>query len=349
MTITPEMRTAVEDALAKGLQQVAETFVADLRRQGNLVEAGGAAELERLRGVVETRRSHTSIYQTAVDTIVSDCGHHRTVAMRIAEVLNRAGLLADDGGPDSQHDRASAPAPAAPLLAGATVVPRPARPVHDDEEAPAWVRVDKEPQQRPAAALAPDTDGQEKVAERTAEHAVEWSPEYARAVTIAAQLQAEHAARPELSAVKADKGRVTLAIKATSLDDWEYWLAAIGAPLAGSHQAGYAQLAVGAVEGVEIHLTAHEVPRLLQEAAAAMGDPCILWGQTYDLTRGHRDVHGNVWVYLGQRQDGGMPLLHVRGTAGPLYPLASIIGTNGPLTAMDLPVATPAAVPGGEG
>ncbi|MFE5140394.1 BN159_2729 family protein [Streptomyces fagopyri] len=345
MTITPETRTAVEDGLAKGLRQVAETFFADLRRQGHLVEAGGAAELDRLRGLVETRRSHTSIYQAAVDTIVSDCSYTRVGAMRIADVLNRAGLLADDGGPDPQHDRAPAPAPAAPLLAGAIVVPRPARPVHDDEEAPAWVRVGKEPQQRPAAAV--DTGGPEQ----TSEFRVEWSPEYAKAVTVAAKLQAAHASRTELSSILADGQRVAAVIKAASLDDWEYWLTAIGAPLAvQTHIAGYAQLAVGSVDGVAVHLTAHEIPRLIREAAASAREAFHLWGRVYDLASGYRDRYDNVWVYLGQRQESGMPLMLLRGTEGPLYSFGSIITSNGPLAAIELPAAAP-AVPatGGEG
>ncbi|QIY66359.1 BN159_2729 family protein [Streptomyces sp. RPA4-2] len=342
MTTILDIPTTTERELAERLQRLAAKFIVDLDRQGRLVEPGGAEALKRLRAQFEARRSHTAIYQAAVETIVDDCSYPRAVAMQIADVLHLRGLLAEDDGPEPQHDREPGPAPLAPDAAGARVVHRIKSPNTSHEHAPAPELVeDQLPQMRPSAAIAAD---EATVVEPAAESPAEWSEEYARAVTVAAKLQSDHATRPELSAVAAHRDCVSVAIKATSLDDWGYWLTAIGTPVAvTSHQAGYAQLAVGTVEGVEVHLTAHEVPRLLQEAADATGEPFMLWGRVYDLTRGYRDRFDNFWVYLGQRQESGMPLLCLRGTDGPMYPLGSIIVSNGPLSLVEMPAIGPTA------
>ncbi|MER5410575.1 BN159_2729 family protein [Streptomyces sp. NPDC002769] len=347
MTTILDIPTTTERELSERLQRLAAKFIVDLDRQGRLVEPGGAEALKRLRAQFEARRSHTAIYQAAVDSIVDDCSYPRAVAMQIADVLHLRGLLAEHDGPEPQHDREPDPASLAPDAVGARVVRRVKSPNTPREHALAPELVeDRLPQMRPSAAIAAD---EATVVEPDA-YPADWSEEYARAVTAAAKLQSDHATRPELSAVAAHRDCVTVAIKATSLDDWGYWLTAIGAPIAvTSHQAGYAQLAVGTVEGVEIHLTAHEVPRLLEEAADAAGEPFMMWGRIYDLTRGYRDRFDNFWSYLGERQESGMPLLCLRGTDGPMYPLGSIIVSNGPLSLVELPATGPTAnVAGGE-
>ncbi|MFJ8006169.1 BN159_2729 family protein [Streptomyces fagopyri] len=345
---TPEICTVAEDDLAARLMAVAASFVGELAEQGRLVDAGGAAALETFRSETEARRRLPSTYRAAIASI-ERCGYPAGMAARIASALHRDRLLVDDeDGPAPQHDRAPAPAPLAPASAGARIVHR----VHTDqagehELAPERVE-DQAPQMRPAAAI--DTAA-ESVPEQTSEFRVEWSREYARAVTVAAELQARHANRTELSGLTADGQRVAVVIKAASLDDWEYWLTAIGAPFdVATHVAGYAQLAVGSVDGVAVHLTAHEVPRLLREAAASARESFHLWGRVYDLASGHRDRYDNVWIHLGQRQESSMPLMLLRGTAGPLYTLGSIIARNGPLTAIELPAAAPTvSAAGGEG
>lgn len=119
--------------------------------------------------------------------------------------------------------------------------------------------------------------------------------------------------------IKADGERVTVAIKATCLDDWEYWLDAIGAPRnVRTRTAGHAQVAAGTLDGVAVHLTAHGVPELLQEASDTAADPFFLWGRIYDLGMGQVDRADRIWLSLGRRQDErGMPLLVLRGTDGP--------------------------------
>ncbi|MEU0784520.1 BN159_2729 family protein [Streptomyces sp. NPDC006173] len=168
-----------------------------------------------------------------------------------------------------------------------------------------------------------------------------WDTASARAVSVAATLQSEHLARLEAMRITADGERVTVAIKATCLADWEYWLDAIGAARnVRTRTAGHAQVAAGTLDGVAVHLTAHGVPELLQEASDAAADPFYLWGRIYDLGVGQTDRSDRVWLSLGRRQDErGMPLLVLRGTAGPPYPLAAIVMAHGPLTTTALPAA----------
>lgn len=168
-----------------------------------------------------------------------------------------------------------------------------------------------------------------------------WDTASARAVSVAATLQSEHLARLEAMRITADCERVTVAIKATCLADWEYWLDAIGAARnVRTRTAGHAQVAAGTLDGVAVHLTAHGVPELLQEASDAAADPFYLWGRIYDLGVGQTDRSDRVWLSLGRRQDErGMPLLVLRGTAGPPYPLAAIVMAHGPLTTTAPPTA----------
>lgn len=344
MTTTPESRTTVEEELATQLATFAHRFVADLEEQGRLVETGGAGALERLRTKIEARRNLPDAYRAAVDTIVEDCGYPSDVAVRIATALQRAGLIPDDEGPEPQHDRAPVPTPPVPAPRGARVMHYTGRDavrvIQQVTAALTPQRVEgQDPQKRPSAAQ-PEW-----------ERAETWTAARARAVTVAATLQTDHAERRDCMQIAPDNERVTVATKARSLDDWEYWLKAIGAPVnVPTRTAGHAQLASGSIGGVDVHLTAHDVPRLLDEAAHTTNEPMYLWGRIYDLARGQVDRHNQVWVYLGQRQDeGGMPLLALRGSPGPLYPLASIVMSNGPLTAIDVSAIAPTAiVAGGE-
>ena len=153
------------------------------------------------------------------------------------------------------------------------------------------------------------------------------------AAVTAARLRAENAARLEVTGITADHDRVDVHIHAVSLSDWEYWLTAIGAPLnAPTHRSGWVQTATGHLDGVEVHLTAEAVPRLLQEAAQQAAEPFLLGGRVYDLALGHTDRLGQTWLYDGLRQEDDTPLLTLGGTSGPPYPLTSIVVANGPLT-----------------
>ncbi|MER5399032.1 BN159_2729 family protein [Streptomyces sp. NPDC002599] len=231
--------------------------------------------------------------------------------------------------PEPRHDRASAASPLVPPARGAIVLhlaDRGAgRAVVEHGAAPVPQRVDGQvPRVRPAAARS---------------RPVGWGSASARAVSVAASLQSDHLARLEAMQITADGERVTVAIKATCLDDWEYWLDAIGAPRnVRTRTAGHAQVAAGTLDGVAVHLTAHGVPELLQEASDTAADPFFLWGRIYDLGVGQVDRTDRIWLSLGRLQDErGMPLLVLRGTDGPPYPLASIVMAHGPLTETPLP------------
>ncbi|MEU1710268.1 BN159_2729 family protein [Streptomyces sp. NPDC005706] len=153
------------------------------------------------------------------------------------------------------------------------------------------------------------------------------------AAVTAARLRAENAARLEVTQITADDERVDVHIHAVSLGDWEYWLSAIGAPLnAPTQRSGWVQTATGYLDGVEVHLAAEAVPRLLQEAVQQAADPFVLGGRVYDLALGHTDRLGQTWLYDGLRQEDDTPLLALGGTSGPPYPLTSIVVANGPLT-----------------
>lgn len=333
----PESRTGFEAELSARLNRVASTFVSELEAQGRLVEAGGAGALERLRTMVEARCDRSEAFKVAVDTIVDDCGYPSDVAARIVQALQRRGLIPGDDGPEPQHERTPAPAPLSPASRGSIVVRLPGREAASRaaEEPPAVltpVRVEGVvPRVRPAAAASTRPS--------------DWDPEAARAVTVATSLQVAHAGRLEATRIEADGKRIAVAIKAASLGDWEYWLKAIGGRIdVRTRTVGDAQVAAGMVEGVEVHLTAHDVPVLLAAARDAASDPFYMWGRIYDLSRGLLDQHDRVWVHLGQRDDHGMALMVLRGGDATQYPLASIVLANSSLTAIDMPAhAAPAA------
>jgi hypothetical protein len=154
----------------------------------------------------------------------------------------------------------------------------------------------------------------------------------AAAVT-AARLRTENADRLEVMQITSDHERVHVHIHALSLGDWEYWLGVIGAPPnAPTQPSGWAQKATGHLDGVEVHLTADAVPRLLEEAAHIAGEPFCLGGRIYDLALAHTDRLGQMWHYDGRRQEDDTPLLTLGGSSGPPYPLTSIVMANGPLT-----------------
>ncbi|MGW3914448.1 BN159_2729 family protein [Streptomyces sp. NPDC005070] len=246
-----------------------------------------------------------------------------------ASVPDHRGPVPGAENPEPRHDRASLSSPLVPPARGAIVLHLAhrgaGRVVAEHGAAPVPQRVDGQvPRVRPAAARS---------------RQVGWGSASARAVSVAASLQSDHLARLEAMQITADGERVTVAIKATCLDDWEYWLDAIGAPRnVRTRTAGHAQVAAGTLDGVAVHLTAHGVPELLQEASDTAADPFFLWGRIYDLGTGQVDRTDRIWLSLGRRQDErGMPLLVLRGTDGPPYPLASIVMAHGPLTSTPLP------------
>ncbi|MGV9427149.1 BN159_2729 family protein [Streptomyces sp. NPDC003656] len=327
--------TELETDLSARLGAAASAFLSDLEASGRLVRAGGAGTLQRLQDRTESRGP---AWQSATDVIVDACGYPAEVAARIASALASHGLLRGDEQQPTPHE----PPVLALNVRGAVVLPSrlaadsvPAEPEPLDATQ-LMQRVEEAPQVRPSAASA-----EEVLAERADRDAA-----MARAVTVCAQLQTEHVGRPEVMGIEATADGVTVAIKAQSLEDWEYWLAAIRAPRdVATQPVGYAQVAVSLVDDVRVQLVAHEVPRLLHEAFQQAAEPFFLWGRIYDLSRGHVDATGQTWIHLGHRQDSGMPLMTLRGSSAPPCPLASIVMTYGPLYAL----LAPAAVASGTG
>ncbi|MER7972025.1 BN159_2729 family protein [Streptomyces sp. NPDC096080] len=309
----------IEQELRERLGALAAAFVADLEAQGRIVGPGGAIALEQLRTHVEARKNLPPTFQLAVDTIIDDCGYPRDAAVRVVTALQRKRLLCDDGEPESQHAFPSSSPDTSPVR-GARVV-QIGRP-------------------RPPFTAVPITP----VAATPVDRPAAWTAAQARAVTLASRLREQHGEQAGVTEISPDRERVGVAIRAASLDDWTYWLTAIGAPLElRTWTAGYAQMALGSIDGVETRLVAHDVPRLLRDAELAAGEPYFLWGRMYDLSRGQLDSRGITWLYLGQRQENGMPLLTVRGGASALYPLTSIVVAYGHLTPVDAARTAPAA------
>jgi hypothetical protein len=350
MTITPGPVNDVEQQLAERLSLLAAGFVADLEQQGRLVGTGGAGVLERLRAQVEARRDLPAAYQTTVETITGECGYPSEVAVRIATALHRHGLIRADidaeAAPtevthtrtaDEQEPAAKAPAALVRIPRGAVIVPvrqaARAEPAQPADTPPMGIEqvTGQVPAPRPAAAQPP-----------TATEAVP-----PRTFAVCRELRDTSRDRLELRSLTWDSERVSIVIRAACLDDWEHWLSVIGgAGAVATRTVRDTQVATGHIDGVPAHLTAHEVPRLLHEAKTAADDPHFLWGRIYDLGRGQIDRTGCVWIYLGQRQNGGMPLLVARGTDGPPYPLNALVATYGPLRPVALPPSVPAATGG---
>ncbi|MFF4788912.1 BN159_2729 family protein [Streptomyces sp. NPDC001276] len=306
MTTTPDSRSdaEIERELTEQLAQLARRFIAGLQAQGRLVETGGAEALKRLQEQDEAQRGLPEEDQPAAD-VIEAAADPKPSAPALLRVIALPGNGLDT--PPAPDTAASVPQPAVVPVAEQT------------------------PMIRPAAARTTSTE------ERGA---ADWTPAQARTAAVAAKLRAENAGRLETTHITWDHERVVIHIHALSLDHWEYWLTAIGAALdAPTHRAGWAQTAAGQIDAVDVHLTAYQVPHLLDTAAEAAGEPFFLGGRVYDLARGQVDRHGQTWSYLGQRREDGMPLLTLCGTSSPPYPLASIVTANGPLSAVETQTA----------
>ncbi|MFD0502233.1 BN159_2729 family protein [Streptomyces chiangmaiensis] len=87
-----------------------------------------------------------------------------------------------------------------------------------------------------------------------------------------------------------------------------------------THRIGTTQTATGHLNNTPIHLTAHHVPHLLDQATTTADDPYYHHGRIYDLARGHTDRHGQTWLYTGQRQPDNTPSSPSTAPTTPLPP-----------------------------
>ncbi|MGW5201677.1 BN159_2729 family protein [Streptomyces spiralis] len=347
----------VEQELMARLGELARAFIADLNAQGRLVEVGGAEALRHLReqhepqpALPRTRPGGAEATEAAAHLVPrAPAALWEAIttppASRIPPSTLDAShplhlLYAPHNSPHMpDRDDAADNAPAAAHGTEAeeshgTHENATAHDGQDDHEQQA-----SREEQGPRAGheeQGPRTGHEEREQqaghENQGQQAGGEERELSAAARTAARLRAEHAGRLDVTRITADHEGVTVHIQALSLADWEYWLTAIGAPVnAPTQRAEGAQTATGHLDGVEIHLTADAVPRLLDEAAQKATEPYCLAGRVYDLALPHTDRHGQTWHYHGQRQEDDTPLLTLHGAGSPPYPLTSILTANGPL------------------
>ncbi|MEW2132913.1 BN159_2729 family protein [Streptomyces sp. NPDC005435] len=241
--------------------------------------------------------------------------------------------LAAEAPPDPAARLEPVPAPPAGMLRGAITLPHTRRhlsapPPEDPAPVPGPVSgsapgpVAERPEQPPS-----------EPADDIAPPVLDAGEEAGGPLLLADRLKVESAGRLEVTHITADAQRVGVHIHALGLADWEYWLTVIGVPPdARTLRVGDAEVVTGRIEGTEVRLTAHEVPRLLDEASRTLVTPYRLGGRVYDLARALADRHGRSWRYLGRDGEDGTPLLALSGTDGPPMPLGTLAATHGPLT-----------------
>ncbi|MEU2051781.1 BN159_2729 family protein [Streptomyces bungoensis] len=321
MTIADGSGTDVERELTARLRELARVFIADLQAQGRLVETGGADTLQGLgqQNLARRRPPESEPADPEAGSTETDAPP-ATGATPPWEPVTTPHAGGDTPGLFTT--------PRPPHIPGVSE-PHPAS-THEPD-APATTPV---PAQLPAA-LEPAPSRSAGAQEPRTDVGGQTQPP---AAVAAARLRAENNDRLEVTRIASDHERVTVHIHAVSLGDWEYWLNEIGAPLnVPTHRSGWAQTAIGHLDGVEVHLTADAVPRLLEEAAQLAAEPFLLWGRVYDLAVGYIDRLGQIWHHHSRRGEDGVPLFTLGGSSGTLHPLPCIVMANGPLT----PVVTP--------
>ncbi|MER6919223.1 BN159_2729 family protein [Streptomyces spiralis] len=338
----------VEQELMARLGELARAFIADLNAQGRLVEIGGAEALRHLReqhdrqqalprthpGGAEATEAAARLVPQAPTALWEAITTPPTsqIPPSTLDASHPLHLLYAPHNSPHMPDRDNAP-DNAPTTAYGTRTEE-SHGTHDSTMA-------RDGHNDDGQQASHEDQGQQAGHEEREKHAGQENPgqqagseerEPSAAARTAARLRTEHAGRLDVTRITADHERVSVHIQALSLADWEYWLTAIGAPVnAPTHRAEGAQTATGHLDGVEIHLTADAVPRLLDEAAQKATEPYCLAGRVYDLALPHTDRHGQTWHYHGQRQEDDTPLLTLHGTGSPPYPLTSILTANGPL------------------
>ncbi|MGW4669284.1 BN159_2729 family protein [Streptomyces sp. NPDC004324] len=339
MTANPDNHTDIEQELTRRLGRLAHTFIAELDALGRLADAGGALPLgspdQRDLPPADFAPGAAPRPAPAEPTAAERAPTRLATGPARPPAPRRAPTDSVDARPTGDS---WIPHPPIVALRGTMVLPRADRrtPVADGAAHPLGIpdgTAHPSPTEQPATTAPDDTGDTGDTGDATAhhEHAARWEV-VNRAAATADRLRAAHAHRLELTHIASDDERVTVQIRALALDDWEYWLTAVGAPPAAhTHRSGEAQVASGEIDEVGIHLTAHGVPHLLEQAVRAAETPYCLGGRVYDLALDHSDRHGQRWHYLGHCQEDETPLLTLDGTDGPHYPFPSVVTANGPL------------------
>ncbi|SFC21561.1 BN159_2729 family protein [Streptomyces aidingensis] len=139
------------------------------------------------------------------------------------------------------------------------------------------------------------------------------------AEAVAEKLRQEHpyGTAPGLMSLFHEGDRVLITVRVSALDDWYYWLDAIGPQLTREVQRiGVTLAATGSMGGVPVDLLAYGAYDPLEAAWRAAGLPYLLWGRVYDLSEPLRDRAGGHWTYTGGTAEGEVPLLTASGGGG---------------------------------
>ncbi|MFI1533084.1 BN159_2729 family protein [Streptomyces anandii] len=278
MTAPGARRTGadVEQELTARLRELARAFIADLTAQGRLVESGGAQSLEEPRDRQPTP-GRLFQGQPHVRPTFADGAFNTGDTGNAGDTRDtRDSGITEDG--SSRTPQTPIPSWATVdaagttwISAGASVVhPRPAAPTSgwgegtpasgDRSAPPAAVDASHPLHALYASAASGTAEAPEPAAPAPTGPRQEQSP----SALLAARLRAEHAGRLEVTRIAFDQESVSVDIHALSLDDWYYWLAETGAtPDAAAHHTEGARTATGHLDGVVVHLTAYDVPRLL--------------------------------------------------------------------------------------
>ncbi|MBJ7907272.1 BN159_2729 family protein [Streptomyces sp. DSM 110735] len=299
----------VSDAVSPGMSDVPDQEVAAVSELASPLMSGG--------------RDAVFVPDPAVPSVQvpSEVPDFAAVPEPAVPVMSPA--LAAEAPPDPAARLEPVPTPPAGMLRGAITLP------HTRRHAPTAPPEDPAPVPRPLPERPTPADEDVQLAVPETEP----GEGTAGPMLLAGRLRVESAGRLEVTQITADAERVGVHIHALGLADWEYWLAVIGVPPdVRTLRVGDTEVVTGRIEGTEVRLTAHEVPRLLDEASRTLVTPYRLGGRVYDLARSLTDRHGRSWRYLGRDGEDGTPLLALSGTDGPPMPLGTLVATRGPLT-----------------
>ncbi|MGV9340229.1 BN159_2729 family protein [Streptomyces sp. NPDC003688] len=317
----PEVRLA-SDAVSPGVPKVFDQEAESVSELVSPVVSGGNDAVFVPDPAMPADSGDRPVHDTAVPVGVP---YFEPVPAPEPAVPVMAPALAAEVPPDPAARLEPVPAPPAGMLRGAITLP------HTRRHAPAPPSEDPAPQ--PQAVSDHPLPEPVTVTDDDVLPVPETVGRAGGPVLLAARLRVESAGRLEVTQITADANRVGVHIHALGLADWEYWLAVIGVPPdVRTLRVGDAEVVTGRIEGTEVRLTAHEVPRLLDDASRTLVTPYRLGGRVYDLARALADRHGRSWRYLGRDGEDGMPLLALSGTDGPPMPLGTLVATHGPLT-----------------
>ncbi|MFJ4009406.1 BN159_2729 family protein [Streptomyces sp. NPDC090026] len=160
--------------------------------------------------------------------------------------------------------------------------------------------------------------------------ALAWDRSCRRAADVAARIEKEcRGAGSGLLGVRLDGDRILVSAQITDTQQLAEWRAYLGITSDDVQPLEYVDVEQGHRDGVAVGLTAYDAREAAARAAAATM-PYRHGGVVYDLAIPHEDAQGDVWDYVGLRED-GTPLLTMRGAAERCS-LPNVVEYVGPLS-----------------